>query len=88
MAALGSNQLSGPKIEEVLQRFAGGDSDDELEEQRKHSLSMSKQQKFEFKMAFRVVAADGEEALPYEKLYSLFQALGYTFQDSEIDKSV
>lgn len=83
------NRTSQAKIEEVIQRFATAYSDDEEEqEQTHHPLALSKQMKHEFKMAFRVVAGEDQGALPYEKLYSLFQALGYTFQDSDIDKYV
>ena len=78
-------QISKSKIEEVLNRFANDDGDTE-NDIGKSNLSATKLQKFEFKMAFRVVAGDNCNALSYDKIYQLFLAIGLTLQDGDIDR--
>lgn len=77
------------KISDVLKRFARDeDTDDEeiLLQDRKTLLPITKAQKYQFKLAYRVVAGENCNSLPADKVYDVYQAMGYTFQEDEIER--
>ena len=75
--------ISNAKIDEVLGRFA---AEIDKEEEKQDAICLSNDQKFEFRMAFRVIAGEHKNSLPPEKIYELFLTLGLTFQDSDIER--
>ena len=72
----------------ALRRFASTkDSDDEDEAEFDHHsqnlLPLTSAQRYEFKMAYRAVAGN-DRSVPYEKVFDVYQAMGYTFQEEDI----
>ncbi len=87
--------------EKILTRFANPiDSDEEDAEDSKDQgdrwkdddksdiltpLSASKELRYEFKVAFDLVAG-GSRYMDRSKIFDLMLALGYTFQDADVDE--
>lgn len=71
----------------ALRRFAATkDSDDEDDEFDHHSqnlLPLTSSQRYEFKMAYRAVAGT-DRSVPFDKVFDVYQAMGYTFQEEDI----
>ena len=49
-------------------------------------LGLSQDQKYEFKVAFEVVAGEGVKNMTKEQVFDLMLAMGYTFQPKDIEE--
>lgn len=73
------------RYELILKRFETN-ADEIDEEGQDNPLKLTPGQKADFKAAFRVVAGEGVQSVPEEKVNDVLMAAGYTFQDEHIDE--
>ncbi len=81
--------MSAITAEDVLKRWAKDEESDDEEialQDKKTVLPMTQAQKYEFRMAYRVVAGENCFSIPAEKVYDVYQAMGYTFLQEDIDR--
>lgn len=75
----------------ALDAIAGEENKDEelqiKERQQKLWFGMTRDQKHEFVIAFKVVS-NNKSTIPASKVYNLMQAMGYTLLTSEINRFV
>jgi hypothetical protein len=49
-------------------------------------LKLSRAQRSEFILAFEIVAGENVQTVPSDKIYDIFLAMGFTFQDEDIEE--
>lgn len=63
------------------------DADDQFwKRAQKTALGMTKEQRFELKLAFQLIAGRDAMTIHEDKIYNLLLAIGYTFQQTQIDE--
>lgn len=70
--------------EMLVKKFYGEDDDDGDEAEIDTGLGITREEEFEIRKAFDVLAPGGEP-LPEEKLFEFYNAIGYTFTPDQID---
>lgn len=79
--------MSGYSLEEkILNKFYNINHADNEEAEAYGELGLTEIEKFEFSLAFRMVAGEDVETLPPEKLPDVFEALGYNFEEWDLDR--
>lgn len=71
--------------EDILEKFYGDLPEEDDEEKEANTIEISHAMEFEFLNAFRLIAGEGVESVPREKVGDILRALGYTFQSWDID---
>ena len=75
------------KYELVLKRFEDENLlVDYVDDDHVNRLELTREQRVDFMVAFNVVAGDGVQSVPVDKVEDVLMAAGYIFQKSHIDE--